>query len=134
MNKLWKQKNAVDQLKAIRASLAGHLSNYNDFIIGNPQFCRHLEQHLDQIEELEPYLAGKSWEQPMEADAVSQNIRLEKAVHVALGQNDDYALHVRHENETVFFKLTNVVSGRTSEESKTDLKTWQRALLSGLIT
>lgn len=133
MNKLWKQKCAVDQLTAIRASLAGHLDNLEIGITSKDKFIDYANEHLLQIEELEPYLAGKKWSLIMDENSVNQT-RLDKAVLAALGQSDDYTLHVRLLDNYVFFKLTNVSSGRTSEESKVDLKTWQRALLAGLIT
>jgi hypothetical protein len=132
MNPLWKQKTAIDQLKAIHASLAGHVSNLEDGTISSWKFTVYANEHIAQLRELEPYLIGKEW-RVMETDTVNQ-IRLDKAVHAALGQNDEYALHVRIVGEYVYFSLTNISSGRTSEESKVDLKTWQRELLSGLIT
>lgn len=62
MNPLWKQKTPHDQLTAIRASLAGHLDNAIDRTVGLSKFIDYVSEHVDQIEELEPYLAGeKPW-------------------------------------------------------------------------
>lgn len=135
MNPKWRQKNPVDQFKAIRGSLAGHLDNFGENMIDAYKFNGYVHEHLKQLEELEPYLDGsKPWKIMLSAEEVEYKQHLDKAVLAALGYNDTYTVHLRIVDETVFFKLTNVEDGITGKEFSIKLDDWQHALLASLIS
>lgn len=58
----WKQPTPQMQLITIRASLDGHLSNFEDGIISSYRLIMMLKEHLEQIEQLEPFLVSNNWE------------------------------------------------------------------------
>ena len=60
-NSLWKQATPYDQLTVIRASLQGHLENWQAGIIDNEKFSSYAAEHLEQIAQLESFLKGQQW-------------------------------------------------------------------------
>jgi hypothetical protein len=60
-NPLWSQKTPADQLTVLRWSLQGHLENWQAGIIDKEKFNKCAVEHLEQIEQLEPFLKGEEW-------------------------------------------------------------------------
>lgn len=56
----WKQVNPLDQFMAILASVDGNVHNLKHGIGGNKPITR-LEQHVEELRALEPYLRRGSW-------------------------------------------------------------------------
>lgn len=61
-NSEWHQDTPADQLTVLRWSLQGHLENWSEGIIDSEKFRKHAVTHLEQIQQLEPFLKGEtSW-------------------------------------------------------------------------
>jgi hypothetical protein len=60
----WKQSNPFDQFMCILMSVDGNVQNVKDGIGGDSPISR-LEQHVEEMRALEPYLRRGSWQESM---------------------------------------------------------------------
>ena len=57
----WRQPTPMFQLIALIGSMEGHKSNHTEGIITDRYYCEKLDDHIDQLFELRPFVEQGKW-------------------------------------------------------------------------
>jgi len=57
----WRQPTPLMQLIALTGSMEGHKCNHTEGIISDSYYCRQLDDHVDQLVNLQPFIKQGKW-------------------------------------------------------------------------